>query len=93
MIAQNESGVPVPVSVWVSGSWSIPKTYHNLSQLIEESGAMGAGYGPEGQYWELQGMLIGPPIHMYKKILYAWVDENKRLQIANSIQEAKELMI
>ena len=87
-----ETGVPVPVRIWNGSDWDPPKTYQSLEDLLRDAGASGAGYGKMGQAWELEGLLIGPPTYLYQKVLYAWVDDNHRLQITNSMQEATELM-
>lgn len=88
-----ETGVPVPVRTWSSGSWSPPKEYDSIEKLLIHLNCTGAGYGPIGQNLELEGGLIVPNSSIYQKVIYAWRDRNDRLQIANSIEEAHELMI
>ena len=87
-----ETGAPVLVKIWSSGSWSKPQYYNSIEDLLKETETTNAGYGTMGQKWEIEGSLIAPPSPIYKKIIYAWKDENRRLQIANSIEEAKDLM-
>ena len=88
-----ETGVPVLVSTWVSGSWSTPRYYDSIDELMISIGSKNAGYGINGQKWEIEGSLIAPPSPIYQKVVYVWNDENDRLQIANSIEEAIQLML
>jgi len=89
---QDEIGTPVLISAWISGSWTKPKTYDSFQELMNDIGVKVVGYGPAGQYHEIQGMFVGPPTLLYQKVLYVWVDDEDRMQVANSVQEAIELM-